>query len=66
MKKFRIVLSLSIVLLVSFLLASCKKEKNNSMVTISTNPEISLIVNSNGVVLSAKGENDEGKIIIEG
>lgn len=66
MKKFRIVLSLSIVLLVAFLLASCKKEKNNSMVTISTNPEISLIVNSNGVVLSAKGENDEGKIIIEG
>ena len=66
MKKFRIVLSLSIVLLVAFLLASCKKEKNNSMVTISTNPEISLIVNSKGVVLSAKGENDEGKIIIEG
>lgn len=66
MKKFRIVLSLSIVLLVSFLFVGCKKEQNNSMVTISTNPEISLIVNNKGVVLSAKGENDEGKIIIEG
>ena len=38
MKKFRIVLSLSIVLLVSFLFVGCKKEQNNSMVTISTNP----------------------------
>lgn len=66
MNKFKMSISLIFVMLLSILLTGCKKDKNNSMVTISTNPEISLIVDGKGIVLSAKGENDEGKIILEG
>lgn len=66
MNKFKMSISFIFVMLLSILLTGCKKDKNNSMVTISTNPEISLIVDGKGIVLSAKGENDEGKIILEG
>lgn len=64
MKKLRAFLSLFIVTLMMFLLVGCKKEQNTSMVTISTNPEVSLVVDSKGVVVSVKGENDEGKTIV--
>lgn len=64
MKKLRVFLSLFIVTLMMFLLVGCKKEQNTSMVTISTNPEVSLVVDSKGVVVSVKGENDEGKTIV--
>ena len=64
MKKLRIFLSLFIVAIVMFFFAGCKKEQNTSMVTISTNPEVSLVVDSKGVVVSVKGENDEGKTIV--
>lgn len=64
MKKLRVFLSLFVVTLMMFLLVGCKKEQNTSMVTISTNPEVSLVVDSKGVVVSVKGENDEGKTIV--
>lgn len=64
MRKLRIFLSLFIVAIVMFFFAGCKKEQNTSMVTISTNPEVSLVVDSKGVVVSVKGENDEGKTIV--
>lgn len=64
MKKIKTVFSLFIVTALMFLLVGCKKEQNTSMVTISTNPEVSLVVDSKGVVVSAKGENNEGKEIV--
>lgn len=52
-------------------LVSCGNEKNDkarpaAQVTITTNPEISLILDNNGTVVSVKGENDDGKMIVEG
>lgn len=46
-------------------LSSCGKNKNYSQVTLSTNPEITVIVNKDNVVVSVKGENDEGKLVVQ-
>lgn len=56
-----------IVFLVAFSLIAfqgCKKQKENSYVTMEINPSIELVVNAKGEITQANGVNDDGKMLV--
>lgn len=68
-KLFKISLVLVICFMMTFFLASCKKEKQEeslSRITVDINPSIELIVDEENKVVSVTALNDDGNIIIVG